>query len=404
MENNFTTNSNANSTFNFTTNSETENIFTILIGISAIILNLGFGATLDATRVKGILFKNDNNQSIKLNLTDPDRPDNRMECCKKCPINGPLATTIFVQMAVNPFFGFLCAQLTTVAPAKVMGILIMSSASGAASSWWSIITYGVVELSLSLTVITTILSTGFLPLYTYLFTTLIWDAGASGLKINYVVILLGLIITLVPNIIGYLIRSKAPCGNTCVARLIIFTKPFGLFVLVLVMLGAFVIYPVSETIAELGPMVWVQCFLMNSGGMLIGFFTSKLFGFDEVYHRTMMWEIGAQNQGVAIQIVNLSYSGQTRAIMLTFSVVYQLMSALAAIPTGLLLRSKYPTWLKAINERDEKNIAEGICINSNSIASSAMTIKNTSVIELKETIVAADMLDAVGGEVVTETA
>jgi predicted Na+-dependent transporter len=329
-----------------------ENAFTILLIICAILLNVGFGATMNPDRILPEIFKNDNRKSLQIN--NIERPDKRINCCKKLCISGPFVTCLCLQMLGNPFWGFICAQITTSGAAKVMGILVMSSASGLASSWLSVVTYGSVELSVVLTIVTTVLSLLFTPLYIFLFTQVLWDSQSSGLIINYGNLIAAILINVIPNAFGILLRKKV--GGKCVQKVILCTKPFGLFVLILIIVSAFVIYPVQDTIGSMGGMVWFQCLLMNGGGMIMGYTISRIFGFDDVYHRTMMWEVGSQNQNVAIQVASISYFGKTRAIMLSWVVVYQLASAILVIPTAAIMRYKFPTYQKELNEKEVSNL------------------------------------------------
>ena len=94
--------------------------------------------------------------------------------------------------------------------------------------------------------------------------------------------------------------------------------------------------------------------------MLMGYAASRVFGFDSVYHRTMMFEVGTQNLTVAIQVVTLSYYGPIRTTMLCWTLVYQLMSFVPMLPIGALMRFKYPTYMKEINEKNEQDLIAGV--------------------------------------------
>eukprot|EP00943_MAST-04B_sp_MAST-4B-sp1_P005318 g5318.t1 len=304
-------------------------------------------------RILPEILKNDNRKSIKEKY-NIERPDKRIKCCERLCVSGPFVTCLCVQLLLNPFWGFICAQMTTSGPAKVMGILVMSSASGLASSWLSVVTYGAIELSVVLTICTTVLCLLFTPFYIYLFTQVLWDSQSDGVVMNYGNLIVGLLVNAVPNALGIFLRKKV--GGKCVKNLILFTKPFGLFVLILVVTTAFAIYPVEDTMGSLGAVVWFQCLLMNGGGMVMGYAISRLLGFDEVYHRTIMWEIGSQNQNIAVQVAGLSYFGKTRAIMFSWIIVYQLSSAMLTLPTATLMRYKFPTYQKEVNEKEEFNL------------------------------------------------
>ncbi len=330
-----------------------ENAFTLIILLGAILLNVGFGATMNPDQILPEIFKNDNRKSIK-DQYNIERPDKRIKCCEKLSVSGPFVTCLGIQLLLNPFWGFICAQMTTSVPAKVMGILVMSSASGLASSWLSVVTYGAVELSIVLTICTTVLCLLFTPFYIFLFTQVLWDSGSNGIVMNYGNLIVGLLVNAVPNALGIYLRKRV--GGKCVKYIILFTKPFGLFVLILVVVSAFALYPVEDTMGSMGAMVWFQCLLMNGGGMVMGYAISRVLGFDEVYHRTIMWEIGSQNQNIAVQVASLSYFGKMRATMLSWIVIYQLSSAILSLPTATVMRYKFPTYQKEVSEKEEFNL------------------------------------------------
>ena len=79
-----------------------ENAFTLIILLGAILLNVGFGATMNPDQILPEIFKNDNRKSIK-DQYNIERPDKRIKWCEKLSVSGPFVTCLGIQLLLNPF-------------------------------------------------------------------------------------------------------------------------------------------------------------------------------------------------------------------------------------------------------------------------------------------------------------
>lgn len=96
------------------------------------------------------------------------------------------------------------------------------------------------------------------------------------------------------------------------------------------MIIAIVVALNSGKLIEVGPMVALAVVLHNSAGLLAGYWIPKKLGFDEKICRTIAFEVGLQNSGLATALA-MKFFAPTAAIAGTiFSVWHNISGSILA--------------------------------------------------------------------------
>ncbi|GAB1309348.1 bile acid:sodium symporter family protein [Urechidicola sp. KH5] len=243
---------------------------TVVLPISLAIIMLGMGLTLTINDFKNV-FKNP--KATILGLTN--------------------------QMLILPLIGFLFATIFNIDPILSIGVLLIASCPGGATS--NLITHvakGDIALSISLTAITSIATVFTIPLI--LSFGLAHFVNESGTVIELPVVqTMGQItgITILPVSIGMFIKHK----NEAFAKRM--EKPMRVastVIFIAVVVGLIVAN--TEIIADSFVKIGYIVLLLNELTMLIGYYTSKLFKLNLKQSISITIESGIQNGTLAIVI------------------------------------------------------------------------------------------------------
>jgi len=98
----------------------------------------------------------------------------------------PPSCGLFLQFIVLPFIGFLCVRIFLLTPPLGLTLLVVTSSPGGSySNWWCSIFNASLSLSVTMTAISTILSTVFLPLNLLIYANLAYSSNiVSELKVS----------------------------------------------------------------------------------------------------------------------------------------------------------------------------------------------------------------------------
>lgn len=196
---------------------------------------------------------------------------------------------VLLQFLVMPITALLIATLFGFDSELTVGMLLVGSVAGGTSS--NVMCYlakGDTALSISMTAISTLLGVVFTPLL------ISWMIGTS-VDVPVSSMLLSLVkIVLVPVAIGVVINTVA---HTLVRKIEPSLKYVSMFAIVFII--AIVVALSANKIASIGALVAVAVVLHNATGLIIGYWVTALLGFDKKVCRTIAFEVGLQNSGLA---------------------------------------------------------------------------------------------------------
>jgi len=227
---------------------------------------------------------------------------------------------VILQFTVMPLVALVIATLLNFDANLTVGLVLVGSvAGGTSSNVMCFLAKGDVALSISMTAISTLLGVILTPLLIELF-------AGKAVDIPVMSMILSLIkIVLIPVILGVFINTflhKKVQAITPVLPL--------LSMLAIVVLIAIVVALNAEKLAEVGLMVAIAVVLHNSLGLLAGYFITKKMGFEEKVCRTIAFEVGLQNSGLATALA-MKFFVPTAAIAGTiFSVWHNISGSILA--------------------------------------------------------------------------
>lgn len=202
------------------------------------------------------------------------------------------------QMVFLPIIGFGIASLTNLSPELAVGIMILAACpGGVTSNLYTHLSNGDTALSITLTAISSIVSIITIPL--------IINFGLSqfmgeGQKIHLPVvktIVQIMAITIVPILLGMLVRAKKPSIALRLAKTVKVASAIILFVIILGL-----IWNEREQMPGFFRQVGIAVGLLNVITMAIGFFSAKLGKLSLPQSITIALESGLQNGTLGIVI------------------------------------------------------------------------------------------------------
>lgn len=250
-----------------------------------------------------------------------------------------LIAGLISQMIILPLIAFTIAHLTEMPRELKVGLIIIAACPGGATS--NLITYllrGNVALSISLTTVNSFLTLLTVPVLVY---TALWVFMGAGQAVNLPLIptvLKIFYITLLPAILGILVRYKR---RDFALRL---EKPLR-YILPLIYLVIYVAAIIGSKIEKpreiLGEYIMIipWAVLLNIVGMLLGYTLARILRFDNRNQITLTVEVGIQNSALAITIASsaMFLNNFTMAIP---GIVYGFFTFTSAILFGLIIKRR----------------------------------------------------------------
>lgn len=208
----------------------------------------------------------------------------------------PVTLGVALQFILMPLIAWLLSESTGLPAELALGMVLVGSCPGGTAS--NIICYlakGEVALSITLTAVSTLLAVFFTPLLTWLYIGQKVPVPVSAMMLNIVTVVLA------PVALGVFINYRFS------DRLLVIKRIFPQISVVAVILIIGII--IANTHAQLAvlalPVLAAVC-LHNVSGLAGGYGLAWLFGCDERTRRTLAIEVGMQNSGLAIALVELT--------------------------------------------------------------------------------------------------
>lgn len=196
---------------------------------------------------------------------------------------------ILCQFTLMPLLGFLLAYLSN-APAEVAAgiILVGCSPSGLASNVMAYIAKANVALSLTLTALATLLAPMLTPL-------LMKILANELVEINAVAMFLSMVkIVILPVVAGLLVNHILHHKITAINRLMPLISMTAIIVIIAIIAAAG-----QQAILNIGLLLVLAVLIHNLLGFALGYGAARLLKLDEHDARSVAFEVGMQNSGLA---------------------------------------------------------------------------------------------------------
>lgn len=227
---------------------------------------------------------------------------------------------LVLQFSVMPLAALLVSLLLGFDAELTVGMVLVGSVAGGTSS--NVMCYlakGDVALSITMTALSTLLGVIITPLLVQLL------AGKS-VDVPVLDMLLSLVkIVLIPVVLGVVANVFL---HSLTARIEPVLPLVSMAAIVLII--ATVVALNAGQFASIGPIVALAVILHNGIGITAGYWVSRLLGFDERICRTVAFEVGLQNSGLATALAMKFFTPASAMAGTLFSVWHNLSGSLLA--------------------------------------------------------------------------
>jgi BASS family bile acid:Na+ symporter len=232
----------------------------------------------------------------------------------------PVVAGIVLHYIIMPLAAFLIAKILGLSPQLTVGMILVGSvASGTSSTVMVYLAGGDVALSVTISAVSTLVGVIATPLLVRLYVS-------HGIEVNTLGLLLSIVrIVLIPVALGVVV-------NVLVHGLVRRVEPILPLVSMvsILLIIAAVVSGTAGAIASVGPIVLLAVVLHNATGYLGGYWGGRLLGFDESVCRTLAFEVGMQNSGLAATLGKLYFTPLAALPGAIFSVWHNISGSLLA--------------------------------------------------------------------------
>ncbi|KAK7922054.1 hypothetical protein WMY93_008956 [Mugilogobius chulae] len=213
----------------------------------------------------------------------------------------PLLLGAVGQFLVMPLYGYCVSQLARLPKALALGLVITCSAPGGGGGYlYSLLLGGDVTLAISMTLVSTVVAVGAMPLSSTLYGRLLGVHAA--LHVPFIKILGTLLFIAIPISLGVLVKLRLPGVTRLLLKLI---RPLS----VLLMIGGiFMAYQMGASIlANVSPHIVLVGVTVPVLGLIVGALLARLAGLNPPQTKTVSIEVGVQNSLLALAVMQLSF-------------------------------------------------------------------------------------------------
>jgi BASS family bile acid:Na+ symporter len=232
---------------------------------------------------------------------------------------------LLLQFSVMPLTAFVLSTLMSLDTELMIGMILVGTvAGGTASNVLCYLAKGDVALSISMTAVSTLAGVVLTPAITAALIGQVVDISFSDMLISLLkIVLLPVFIGVFVN--GVMAKTLSPAAIDCVQKCLpLISMSLIVFIIAII---------VSLNVARLhsvGVILLVAVILHNGVGLLMGYWVGKAVGFNEKVCRTLAFEVGMQNSGLAVAMA-MKYFTPSAAIAGTlFSVWHNVSGSLLA--------------------------------------------------------------------------
>lgn len=241
-----------------------------------------------------------------------------------------ISVGVALQFVVMPLLAVLLSALLDFNEEFTVGMVLVGCVAGGTSS--NVMTYlakGDVALSISMTAISTLLGVVLTPVLTELL------VGRS-IDVPMMAMLLSLVkIVLVPVAIGVALNALLRDRIKRVEPVLPLVSMVGIVLII-----AIVVALNADNLATHGPIIALAVVLHNSLGLLLGYGACRALGFNAAVARTVAFEVGLQNSGLATALAMKFFTPVAAIPGTIFSVWHNISGSILA---GYWSRKALPT-------------------------------------------------------------
>jgi len=200
-----------------------------------------------------------------------------------------IAVGVVLQFSVMPLLALGISLALGFSAEQTVGMVLVGAVAGGTSS--NVMTYlagGNVALSISMTALSTLLGVVLTPLLTSLLVGQSVDVPVTGMLLSLVKIVL------VPVAIGVALNAVARDRIKQIDPVLPLISMFSI-----VMIIAIVVALNKDNLASQGLIIALAVMLHNGLGLAAGYSACRVLGFDSTISRTIAFEVGLQNSGLA---------------------------------------------------------------------------------------------------------
>ncbi|WP_315918714.1 bile acid:sodium symporter family protein [Vibrio fluvialis] len=227
---------------------------------------------------------------------------------------------LILQFSVMPLAALLVSLLLGFDPMLTIGMVLVGSVAGGTSS--NVMCYlakGDVALSITMTSISTLLGVVLTPLLVKLLAGQSVDVPAMSMLMSLVkIVLMPVSIGLLCNVLLHSLTEKLEPVLPLISMAAI------------VMIIAIVVALNASQLATIGPIVALAVILHNSIGLASGYWICRALGFNESICRTVAFEVGLQNSGLATALAMKFFTPASAVAGTIFSIWHNLSGSLLA--------------------------------------------------------------------------
>lgn len=227
---------------------------------------------------------------------------------------------LILQFSVMPLAALLISLLLGFDPVLTIGMVLVGSVAGGTSS--NVMCYlakGDVALSITMTSISTLLGVLLTPLLVELLAGHSVDVPAMSMLLSLVkIVLLPVAIGLLINVFLHSVTEKLEPVLPLISMAAI------------VMIIAIVVALNAGQLQTIGPIVALAVIMHNSLGIAAGYWACRALGFNESTCRTVAFEVGLQNSGLATALAMKFFTPASAVAGTIFSIWHNLSGSLLA--------------------------------------------------------------------------
>jgi BASS family bile acid:Na+ symporter len=208
-----------------------------------------------------------------------------------------IATGFFAQFLIMPFLGWSIARLLKLETSLAVGLILVACCPGGTAS--NVVTY-IARANVALSVLMTMCSTFAAILFTPLLTK--WLAGTYVPVDAWALFLDTVKVVLAPLLLGLTLHHLVPRA----VKAVLPVAPL-ISVMAIALICASIIGQRAEDVKKSAAVLLFAVFLLHTGGFLLGYWFSRLLGYDQIISRTISIEVGMQNSGLGVVLAQNNF-------------------------------------------------------------------------------------------------
>ncbi|MGV3266387.1 bile acid:sodium symporter family protein [Cytobacillus pseudoceanisediminis] len=209
----------------------------------------------------------------------------------------PVLIGVCAQFIIMPLVAFVIAKLLNLPAELAAGLVLLGCVpGGTASNVMVYLAKGNVPLSIAMTSVSTLLAPIMTPL-------LLLMLAGQWMPVDAVAMFMSIVqVIIVPIVLGLAIKKFFPVAVEKSLTILPLISVAAIITIV-----AAVVSGNSATIAASGLLIFTAVMLHNGFGLLLGYFSGKVLGQDEVNRRAIAIEVGMQNSGLGVALATAHF-------------------------------------------------------------------------------------------------